>query len=473
MPLVLADRVQETTSSSGTGTINLAGAISGYQSFISGIGGGNSTYYCIYDNTAQIWEVGYGTVTAGAPDTLSRTTVFANSSGTTAPLNLPGNPASVFCVYTAAKTVNLDPSGNVTPLGTIASGTWQGSTVGVAYGGTGVTASSGPNSVVLRDANQNIRVNSVAQTTTKTTAAAGTTVLTVASSPFQILVGTTTETYQLPDATVLPTGASYIFDNDSTGNLYIVNNASGAVDTVAPGGYTTVFLEDNSTVAGEWGRFGMIPSEVNWGTNNLDLGGSTVITNGIWHGSPIQPSYGGTGLTTFTGANYALYSTSASTLTAGTLPVPAGGTGATTFTANGILFGNGVSAIGATTAPSAAGTFLQWNGTNYTWNAPTGQDPSLPFYFTFDGDIITTSYGYAVADGVYINQTFTITTGDVWVVGVEGEIYVTETATPNTTYQKMINTDEVYNSDVRFFDYTEISPYNTVTCNADMEICEF
>lgn len=83
MAFVIADRVQETgTVSTGTGTVNLAGAVLGYQSFVSGIGSTNTTYYCIYDPAAYTWEVGVGQVTAGTPNTLARTTVYANSAGT-------------------------------------------------------------------------------------------------------------------------------------------------------------------------------------------------------------------------------------------------------------------------------------------------------------------------------------------------------------------------------------------------------
>jgi hypothetical protein len=133
----------------------------------------------------------------------------------------------------------------------------------------------------------------------------------------------------------LPTGSIWVFDNDSTGNLTVTDNAGATVDVVAAGGYSTVFLEANGTVGGEWGRFGMIPAEVNWGTNSLNLGGSTLITNGAWNGTTIGTTYGGTGLTTFTTANNAIYSTSASALAAGTLPVLAGGTGVTTSTGTG------------------------------------------------------------------------------------------------------------------------------------------
>jgi hypothetical protein len=385
MALVLKDRVQETTTTSGTGTLTLAGAVNGFQTFSSSVGNGNTTYYTIYDTTAYAWEVGIGTVGAG---TLSRDTVLSNSLGTTALINFAGNSSLVWCDYPSEKAVNLDSSGNVTPLGTIASGTWQGTTVGVAYGGTGVTSSSGANSVVLRDANQNINVNSVTQNLTKTVSAGGTTNLTLASSHFQILTGTQAQTYKLPDATSLPTGSIWVFDNDSTQNLTIVDNASGTVDVVAPGGYSTVFLEANGTVAGEWGRFGMIPSEVNWGTNSLDLGGSTVITNGTWQGTPIASGYGGTGLTTFTAANYALYSTSASALTAGTLPPAAGGTGQTTYTDGQLLIGN---TTGNTLAKS---TLTAGTGISITNGAGSITIANTSLGATISNDTSTASYEY-------------------------------------------------------------------------------
>lgn len=345
MALQVADRVQETTLTSGTGTLTLNGPVPGFQSFVTGIGTGNTTYYTIYDPVSYAWEVGIGTFTSGASNTLSRDTVLSNSLGTTAKINLVGNQTNVFVTYPSDKSVFLDFYGNVSPLGIVESGTWQGATVGVAYGGTGVTASSGANSVVIRDSNQNINVNSVTQKLSVTTSSGGTTVLTVGSAHFQVLTGTSSHTYQLPNATFLPTGSIWVFDNDSTGNLYVVNNASGAIDTVAPGGYATVVLETNGTIAGEWLRFGMVPSEVNWGTNNLDLGGATVVTNGTWQGTPIAYNYGGTGLTTYSAANYALYSTSASTLTAGTLPAAAGGTGISSYTIGDIVYANTTSSL--------------------------------------------------------------------------------------------------------------------------------
>ena len=339
MALVVYDRVQETTTTSGTGSVTLLGAVSGFQSFAV-VGNGNTTYYTITDGAA--WEVGIGTYSTSGP-TLARTTILSNSNGNTTPITLSGGLAQVFVTYTAEKSVNLDASDNVTPLGTIASGTWQGTTVGVSYGGTGVTASSGANSVMLRDANQNTSINNIYRNTTSTGSAAGTTVLTVASSYTQVLTGTTTQTYQLPDATTLANGASYQFNNNSTGNLFVVDNGSNPIHTIAAGGATQIFLTSTSTANGTWDVHGYIPEGANWGTNSLSLG-STIITGGTWNGGTIGTPYGGTGLTSFTSGG-ALYATSTSSLTSGTLPTTSGGTALTSYTTGDVIYASATNTL--------------------------------------------------------------------------------------------------------------------------------
>ena len=112
MALVVKDRVKETTTTTGTGTINLAGAASGFQSFVSGVGDGNTTYYAITDANGA-WEVGLGTVTDGSPDTLARTTVLATSNGDTSAITLSSGTHTVFSTYPAGKAVYLDASGNL------------------------------------------------------------------------------------------------------------------------------------------------------------------------------------------------------------------------------------------------------------------------------------------------------------------------------------------------------------------------
>ena len=403
MALVVADRVQETSVTSGTGTLTLAGALAGFQTFSIGIGNGNTTFYTIYDSTLYDWEVGIGTVGAG---TLSRDTVLSNSAGTTSPISFSGNSKFVFCTYPSEKSVNLNALGNVSPLGTISSGTWQGTTVGVAYGGTGVTASSGANSVVLRDSNQNITVNRVNQSNTTTTSTGGTTALTAASSYIHTLVSTNSQTYTLPDATTLTTGVAFLFNNLATGNLIIEDYANGPLGTIPSGGAGAVFLTANATVAGTWDLHGYLPEGVTWGTNALNLG-TSVITGGTWNGGTIDVPYGGTGLTTFSAANNALYSTGATTLTAGTLPIAAGGTGQTTAnTALNALLPN---------QATNSGRYLTTDGTNSSWATvtqttfsagTTGFTPSSPTSgtVTLAGTLNAVNGGTGIA---------TYTTGDI------------------------------------------------------------
>ena len=108
MPLVVKDRIKETSTTSGTGTLTLAGAASGFRSFAD-IGNGNTTYYAIVDTTAGTWEVGIGTYTSSGT-TLARNTILSNSSGTTAAINFAANIKDVFVTYPSSKAVYGDAS---------------------------------------------------------------------------------------------------------------------------------------------------------------------------------------------------------------------------------------------------------------------------------------------------------------------------------------------------------------------------
>ena len=105
MALVINDRVKETSTTTGTGTFNLAGAETGYESFVSGVGTGNTTYYAIELNSANEWEVGIGTVTSGSPDTLSRDTIIS-SSNSDAAVTFSAGTKNVFCTLPAKKTIS-------------------------------------------------------------------------------------------------------------------------------------------------------------------------------------------------------------------------------------------------------------------------------------------------------------------------------------------------------------------------------
>ena len=119
MALVLNDRVKETSTTTGTGTLDLAGAVTGFVTFVAGIGDTNTTYYAIYETGTNKWEVGLGTVTDAGTDTLSRDTVIDNSSGNTSKINFAGT-LDVFCTLPADKAVYLDSSGD--PVGAASAG---------------------------------------------------------------------------------------------------------------------------------------------------------------------------------------------------------------------------------------------------------------------------------------------------------------------------------------------------------------
>jgi hypothetical protein len=106
MPLVVKDRVQETSTTTGTGTFTLAGAVSGFQSF-SVIGNANTTYYAIVGGTE--WEVGLGTYTSSGT-TLSRDTVLESSNGGTK-VNFSAGTKNVFVTYPAEEAVYQDANG--------------------------------------------------------------------------------------------------------------------------------------------------------------------------------------------------------------------------------------------------------------------------------------------------------------------------------------------------------------------------
>ncbi len=119
MALVINDRVKETSTTTGTGTLDLAGAVTGFVTFVSGIGNSNTTYYAIFEQGTNNFEIGIGTVTDATPDTLARTTVLNNSAGNTSKINFSGT-LDVFCTLPASKSVYLDSTGN--PVGAASAG---------------------------------------------------------------------------------------------------------------------------------------------------------------------------------------------------------------------------------------------------------------------------------------------------------------------------------------------------------------
>jgi len=185
MALVLKDRVKETSTTAGTVTQELSGAVTGFETFVSAIGSTNTTYYCI-DHTGSYdeWEIGIGTVASGTPDTLARTTVIINSLGTTAKINFTAGIKDVFCTEPASKTMEMlmtgvgdviyssaanTPArlaaGSDTEVLTLASGvpSWAAPTTGDITGvtaGTGLSGGGTSGTVTLNLANTSVSAGS-------------------------------------------------------------------------------------------------------------------------------------------------------------------------------------------------------------------------------------------------------------------------------------------------------------------------
>jgi len=113
MALVINDRVKETSTTTGTGTLNLSGAVTGFETFVAGVGDGNTTYYAIVNRDADEWEVGLGTVTDASTDTLARTTVITSSNSDSA-TDFSAGTKDVFVTLPASKAVFEDGSNDVT-----------------------------------------------------------------------------------------------------------------------------------------------------------------------------------------------------------------------------------------------------------------------------------------------------------------------------------------------------------------------
>jgi microcystin-dependent protein len=139
MALIVKDRVQETSTTVGTGTLTLGGAVLGFQSFAA-IGDGNTTYYAINDPITGDWEVGIGTYTSSGT-TLSRTTVF-ESSNSGSLVNFSAGTKNVFCTYPAERAVYLDAAGSAVTLldiGTLGVSTANITTANISSGTVSAT----------------------------------------------------------------------------------------------------------------------------------------------------------------------------------------------------------------------------------------------------------------------------------------------------------------------------------------------
>lgn len=269
MALVIADRVRESSTTSGTGTFVLSGAVVGYQTFSAAIGNGNTTYYTISNPGTTEWEVGIGTVSAGQ---LARTTILDSSNGNSI-VNFSAGTKDVFVTYPATKAVYLDTNGNVSPLGTVNSGTWQGTTITVPYGGTGATSfttgalikGNGANALASASASDIVAAigsTPVANATTATNLAGGA----ASQIPYQSASGTT---------------------------VFIPNGTSGQI------------LKSNGTSAPSWENASNV-SVVTFSAGTTGFTPNSATGGAVTLAGTLNIANGGTGATTVAGAQTSL-----------------------------------------------------------------------------------------------------------------------------------------------------------------------
>ena len=264
--------------------------------------------------------------------------------------------------------------------------------------------------MALRDSNANLTVNSLFEGFTIVAAAGTTTTLTAASAPTYVVTGSGGQTFQLPDATTLPAGAIFSFNNNqSSGTVIVKNNSGTTLVTLQSGAFVDVTLLVNSPAAGSWDTHNQAPSNVSWSTNTLSWAGS--YTSGTWNGTAIGAIYGGTGVANNAASTLTISGAYGTTLTVS-------GTTALTLPTSGYVISS-VSPLGAnpvTGTPSST-TYLRGDGTwatvsgggggTYTRTTFTATAGQTTFTATY-----TVGYVQVFLNGVLLNSTdYTATSG--------------------------------------------------------------
>ena len=251
MAFVLADRVKDTTVSTGTGTITLAGSPPpGFQSFAA-IGNANNTYYTIAGGAE--WEVGIGTYTS-AGTLLSRDTVLSSSNAGAA-VNFSAGSKEVFVTYPSGKAVMNDVAQTLTNK-TINATNNIVTNVSLTAGVTGTlpTGSGGTNLTTFTAANNALYSTSASALTAGTLpVAAGGTALTTFTAANNALYSTSASALT---AGTLPVAAGGTGATTFTANNVLLGNGTSALQVVAPGTSANVLTSNGTT----WGSSSLQPA---------------------------------------------------------------------------------------------------------------------------------------------------------------------------------------------------------------------
>ena len=262
MALKIADRVRETTTTTGTGTINLGGAVTNFETFAANLSNSDTTYYAIVDNTNGDFEVGLGTFATGSPNTLARTTPISSSNSNSA-VNFGSGTKDVFITTPASKMAFLNASGSLissggTSLMEVANDTSPQLGGNLDVNGNDIVTTSNadlelaPNGtgkvVVKGNTNQGaIKLNCEANSHGQTIIAAphsesASNTLTLPSTGGDARIVSTSSTATLTNKT--------FGDNVSFGDNNITNVGDIAIDSISPDGTDiNVAVSDNSATA--------------------------------------------------------------------------------------------------------------------------------------------------------------------------------------------------------------------------------
>ena len=297
---------------SGIGTSGYSGlsgfsGISGYSGYsgsgISGYSGSGTSGYSGYSGSGVSGYSGYSGFSGIGTSGYSGISGFSGISG------YSGSGISGYSGFSGYSGAPGSGAGTVTSVAMTVPSFMSVTGSPVTSSGTfAVSATTtGANSIVLRDTNQNIAANSITEGFSSVAAAGTTTTLVVGSAPNYVVTGSGGQTYKLPDATTLANGVNYTFNNNqSSGTIVVQNNATTTIATIQSGGFVEIILLSNATSAGSWDLHTFAPSNVSWSTNTFDYPGS--ITSATWNGTAVAINRGGTGLSSVGTSGYALVS---------------------------------------------------------------------------------------------------------------------------------------------------------------------
>ena len=306
--------------------------------------------------TSWVNPASTGTLTIGSTAISGGTTGYYLTVGAGGVLQQVTTPSATI---TIGSVVGSSSNGYGLYIGT---GGSAGTLQQFAYG-TGVftalgLATGAASGLAVKDANSNLSVNALFEGFTSVAAAGTTTTLTAASAPTYVVTGSGGQTFQLPDATTLPAGAVYSFNNNQTSGTVVVKNNSGTtLATLQSGAFVNFTLLVNSPAAGSWDNHAQAPSNVSWSTNTLSWAGS--ITGSTWNGAAVGAAYGGTGVANNVASTLTISGAFGTTLTVTAttaLTLPTSGTLATTAniatalpsgTSSQIYVGSGAAGVAA------------------------------------------------------------------------------------------------------------------------------